>query len=671
MPVKAAGMDSIAETNSANVSAGTLSAYTSEDNEPINFKEYNDKSNEMWKVVGRNRLDARTDAAIPYQTETAALRGADEYAKETSDYVQMLTGENAKNRWKLTVVENVAKADAAGLTGDGATTNAFAAVDYKETDSWKDVTLPMSWTMQGDWDYSIYTNTKMPWQGSEKPYGNSGLGEIHKFGSLHPGEAPVEYNPVGFYRTKFAVDDSLKKEGNRIRISFQGVESAYYVFVNGIVVGYSEDTFRGHEFDITDQLKEGENTLAVRVHKFCDGTWLEDQDMIYDGGIFRDVYLLSVPEVSIEDYKVETDLDGTYTDADLIVKELTLRNNTEKEIPAGYRVEANLYESADSKAPLKTISFTTSSAIPAKQKFVFDAGSVHVTASRKWSAEKPELYLLSFNAFRAGESEAYVHTAQLLGFREINFTMTTTDDQRKNTTKSYDRITINGQPLLMKGTNRHDSDPLTGKYVSKEVYETDVKMMKQFNINTLRTSHYANDEYMYYLADKYGLYVMAEANAECHGVAQVARNGKGYYKNELRTIFEDRTVTSYQTLKNHSAIITWSIGNECGNTKGADQDVWDMFTWMVDYYHDHDKTRFVHSEFMNEDTAIDLRSHMYSWSEEMKKWPVTPEKSNEGNPTGMPYFLCEYDHAMGNAVGNLSDYWDIIRSGTNMIGGCI
>lgn len=671
MPAMAAGNDGKTGAGAVEVKTGALADIPEKSGEQINFKEYNDKENQMYNVVGRNRLDARTDAAIPYQTEKAALEGADEYAKETSDYVQMLTGKNAKNKWKLTVVENVAAADAAGLTGGGATTNAFAAEDYKEAAGWKEVSLPMSWTMQGDWDYSIYTNTKMPWQGSEKPYGNSDLGEIHKLGTLRPGEAPVEYNPVGFYRTKFTVSDSLKKEGNRIRISFQGVESAYYVFVNGVAVGYSEDTFRGHEFDITDQLKEGENTLAVRVHKFCDATWLEDQDMLYDGGIFRDVYLISVPEVSIEDYKVETDFDESYTDANLIVKELTLKNNTDKEIPAGYKVEAKLYESAKSAEPLNTISFTTPSAIPANQKFVFDAGSLHVAAPRKWSAEKPELYLLSFNAFEEGETAAYVHTAQLLGFREINFTMTTTDGQRKNTTASYERITINGQPLLMKGTNRHDSDPLTGKYVSKEVYETDVKMMKQFNINTLRTSHYANDEYMYYLADKYGLYVMAEANLECHGVAQVARNGKGYYKNELRKIFEDRTVTSYQTLKNHSSVITWSIGNECGNTKGADQDVWDTYNWMVDYYHDHDKTRFVHSEFMNEDTSVDLRSHMYPWSDDMKQWPVTPEKTNEGNPAGMPYFLCEYDHAMGNAVGNLSDYWDIIRSGTNMIGGCI
>lgn len=671
--------------------------------ETVTFTEYNDKENGMYNVCGRNRIGARTDAALPYQDETTALESARDYTKERSDRVKLLTGDHASEdqKWDFTVVKNLEMGAERGLINSTGTENQFAAVGYEETSDWKqDVAMPSSWTSYGEWwnnvntpngenetwvwDYPIYDNVKMPWQSGEQPYsGGTDLvdnwGSLAEelqasWGSLEPGEAPVKYNPIGFYRTTINTSGLSFDSGDRIRISFQGVESAYYVFIDGEVIGYSEDSYRPHEFDITDYVSDGEDhVLAVRVHKFCDGTWLEDQDMIYDGGIFRDVFLISVPAVSIEDYKVETDLDETFTDADWIIKELKLRNNTDEEIPAGYKVTANLYEKDDISSVVNTMTFVTDQAIPAGGELVFEDQKVLVENPSKWSAEKPNLYLMSLN-LSDDNNTAVQSTAQLLGFREITFTPTVMVDG-KNTTTDYDRILINGKPLLMKGVNRHDTDPFTGKYVREEVYDADLKTMKQFNINTIRTSHYANDEYLYYLANMYGFYIMAETNAECHAIGQkVAKDLEKFepvYSVILKPIFMDRTITAYQTLKNHSSIISWSTGNECGAYNSATAEAFDA---MCDYFKEHDSTRFTHSECMNKNGAtdnVDTKSNMYPGVEEVKKWVCTPESRGEKNPTALPYFMCEYAHAMGNAVGDMEGYWDAVRSGTNTIGGCI
>ncbi len=675
----------------AKAASVTSAEYIGDENvskEELTFNEYNGIDDEMYNVVGRNRIAAHTNSVIPYDDEAAAVNGALNYAKETGR-VQMLTGETAQNSWDITVVQNMTAAEEAGLAYG--TENPFAAEEFAETEIWKqDVAMPMSWTMQGDftkntfnsdgtidhweWDHPVYTNSKMPWQGTERPGYNGNHGG---YGSLSVGEAPTGYAPVGFYRTKFTVDEKL---GERVRISFQGVESAYYVFINGEAVGYSEDSYTAHEFDITDYLHEGENTLAVRVHKFSDATWLEDQDMIYDGGIFRDVYLIGVPDVEIADYKVETDLDESYTDADMIIKELTLKNNTDEEIPAGYTVTANLYDDEDTENVAASISFTTGEAIPANGKCVFDTGSVTVTEPSLWSAEKPDLYVLSF-------STQDTYTAQLLGFREIEFTPTTLDENHLNNVESYKRITINGQPLFIKGVNRHESDPVYGKTVPKEVYEEDIKLMKQYNINSIRTAHYPSDEYMYYLADKYGIYIMAEVNAECHAVESANNkltNSEDYPK--LEASFMDRTETAYQTLKNHSSIISWSIGNENGLVYNNPLEANDIFDKQIEYIRSKDMTRFIHAEFLfpmrttrdGENMAVDVMSNMYKWPSDQDKWAVTPDKLKEDgtydngtNPKGIPYMQCEFSHAMGNACGSFDMYLDSMRSGTNMLGGYI
>lgn len=654
------------------------------------FTEYNDKKNKKYKVQGLNRLAPHSDTVIPYQTEMDALIGARDYKKEISDNIQFLTGENALNIWDFTVVKNVEMSDNRGLTGKKATKNFFAELDYKYIyeDSggiWKNnVPVPMSWTMYGDyssnfntptgkdsiwnWDYPIYQNVIMPWQESEAPKSNSDI-DVIKYG-----EAPVKYNPIGFYRTNFVVEDTMYAYGDKIRISFQGLESAYYVFVNGKFVGYSQDSFRPHEFDITEFLNPigEENLLAVRVHKFSDATWLEDQDMIYDGGIFRDVFLISVPNISIEDYKVETIFNGNYETAELVIKNLKIKNNTQCEIQSGHKMNINLYDFGNLNKKIQSFEIMINIIIPPMGIISLVDSRIKVTSPKLWSAEKPNLYLLSLNLSADNNDSKNTHVAQLLGFREITFTRTITDNKHNNITDTYDRIKINGQPLLMKGTNRHDTDPFTGRYVSKEVYETDLKIMKQYNVNTIRTSHYGNDEYLYYLADVHGMYIMGETNLECHAMAERIGDEKEYYDKYLREIFIDRTKTSYQTLKNRSSIICWSTGNECGSFEHATDKAKAIFAWMVRYFHDRDATRFVHSEFASGvNSGVDIYSNMYpsfKWTEDMS---CVNGKPTDENPTCMPYFLCEYVHAMGNAAGSIKDYWDIIRAGTNMIGACV
>ncbi len=257
-------------------------------------------------VTGISREAASTQI-IPYQDSAAAQKAVWNYnAREESTKMQMLTGKD--QNWDLTLVQNETLANKM-MTED----HAFYKTDFEkgEGEDWKSVTLPQSWTTQG-FDFSIYTNTQMPWQSK------------YDSGVECPA-APTNYNPVGLYRKTFTIDNTLK-DGGRIYLDFRGVESAYYVYVNGKEVGYSEDSFSPHKFDITDYINmDGENLLAVKVHKFCDGTWFEDQDMIYDGGIFRDVYLTSAPLVQIQDYHYTTTLDASYTNAVLNI-EADVRN---------------------------------------------------------------------------------------------------------------------------------------------------------------------------------------------------------------------------------------------------------------------------------------------------------------------------------------------------------
>ena len=602
----------------------TGTSYTGLDGQPEN----------AWDVVGINREPAAT-STVPYESVDKAVTGAVDYAKDQSAYVQMLTGSGEKD-WQLVVVSNPEE-------GQKYLDEGFMNPDYegKAEDGWYNVDVPRSWTRYedcGDWDYSIYTNIQMPWQGD---YVNVPL-------------APTDYNPVGFYRKEFTVNPSLLQENGRVLISFQGVESAYYVYVNGYEVGYSEDSYRPHEFDITDYLNpQGEvNTLAVEVHKFCDGTWMEDQDMIYDGGIFRDVYLYSTPLVHISDYRVITDLDETYTNADLQLSPVVTNYATQD--VSNFAIDVKLFDAEGNDIFADDPMRIDLGAIAAGESATADASKL-VRNPELWSAEYPNLYTLVLNLYDKTSGKLFESISQQLGFREIEFTRTEVDENYNRITTEYQPITINGQPLRFRGTNRHDTDPFGGKYVPKEVYEEDVKLMKEWNINAIRTSHYSNDEYLYYLCDKYGLYMMGETNAECHAIY-----GQNDVVNQyLSTITFDRENTAYQTLKNQTAVVAWSVGNEMsGDRHGGDN----FFPRLVWFFKDRDLTRPVHSEGLNQDCGTDMGSNMY---------PTVDSVDSYVGEGKMPYVMCEYDHAMGNAVGNIKEYWDVIRKSDNMLGGFI
>lgn len=592
-------------------------------------------------VYGINTEQASTFATtnVVYDSVDKAIKGAKDYDKAASKYVQFLTGKDQAD-WSLVVLQNQALAQ-------GDAYKNFYKTDYKATtNDWKtNLQLPCSWTRQG-FDFSIYTNVTMPWQS--------------KYDSnVSAPNAPANYNPVGLYRKTFKVTDDMKAANGRVYLSFQGVESSYYVYVNGKEVGYSEDSYSPHSFDITDYLTTdgSDNLLAVEVHKFCDGTWMEDQDMYYDGGIFRDVYLYSAPLVHIQDYKVETDLDENYENATMNLK-VTVANAS-KAAAEGYKVDVRLYDQ-DGKMFVNDMTMdldTVPAADGDTDGTVSVSGSKLVLSPELWSAETPNLYTMVLSLYDSKTGTYMGSVSQQLGFREIEFTKSKVDTNGNRTTtdSEYKPITINGKQLLLKGTNRHDTDPEYGKYVPHETQEEDIKLMKQYNLNALRTSHYSNDEYLYYLCDKYGIYVMGETNLESHALMN-----QGEKQANFKNLAMDRTVTAFNRLKNRTSIVMWSTGNENHYSSSASY-ANGMFYDLIWYFKNNDSTRPVHSESSDGNNGTDMRSNMY---------PSVDTLYSRAS-ANMPYVLCEYDHAMGNAVGNLKEYWDAIRSSDNMLGGFI
>ena len=616
--------------------------------------------NEDVFAVNREAASSFATSSVIYDSISGAITGAREFQKEASKYVQFLSGEDPANQnWELTVLASAKDSGYASYKD-------FYKTDYVKcanlaTDKsrgygeWKTgLTLPTSWEYDG-FDYSIYTNADVHWQSGNR-------------GNDFAPQVPEEATPVGLYRKSFTVSDGLKSANGRIYLNFQGVEAAYYVYLNGRPVGYSEDTYSPHSFDVTDYLIPGENLLAVEVHKFCDGTWFELQDMYKDGGIFRDVYLYAAPAVHLEDYKVETHLTDNYTNATVKLN-VDVRNNSSA-AQNGWKVVAQLYDADQKQISTKTVPVGNIAAENRTTTLGNVSGSTgtgrvtdwQITNPHLWSDEDPYLYTLVLTLCDANGTN-YGSMSQQLGFREIGFTRSEVDANGNRTTdfdKGYRPMTINGKPLVFRGTNRHDTDPVHGKYVSHEVYTADIKLMKQNNINAIRTSHYPNDDYLYYLCDKYGLYVMAETNQESHQMQGPEWQAK---KALFKEMVLDRTATTFERLKNVTSNVCWSTGNESYYSDDKNY-AEGMFYDAIWYFKNHDTTRPVHSESSGTSNGTDMGSNMYNSQSGTKGWAST---SN----TKMPYVLCEYDHAMGNSVGALKEYWDAIRSGTNMLGGFI
>ncbi|OXM16379.1 glycoside hydrolase family 2 TIM barrel-domain containing protein [Paenibacillus herberti] len=494
---------------------------------------------------------------------------------------------------------------------------------------WNDIKVPGHWQLQG-YDYPQYTNFRYPWETSEP--------------ELKSPFAPTLYNPVGSYVRTFSLPDNW--QGQPVFISFQGVESAFYVWVNGELVGYSEDTFTPAEFDLTPYLKAGENKLAVEVYRWCDASWLEDQDFWRLSGIFRDVYLYTVPKAHVYDFFVTTELDEEYKDAELKVK-ATLTNYWEADM-GSVTVEAQLYDAQRNAVFVDRITVTTTlgSSIAETQVEV----STHVINPLKWSAEEPNLYTLVIS-LRDENGELLEALSTQTGFRKFEI--------------KDGLMLINGQRVVFKGVNRHEFGCDTGRVMGLEDMITDIKLMKAYNINAVRTAHYPNNPLWYELCNEYGLYVIDETNLESHGTwtggqtemlpTTVPGNIPAWTANVI-----DRANSMMQRDKNHPSIVIWSLGNEA---YGGDN-----FVKMHDFLREADPTRIVHYEgvvnYKQSADATDIESYMYIRPNRLIDYANAPGPKK-------PYILCEYSHAMGNSLGGLHLYTELFDRYPVLQGGFI
>ncbi|HRX12707.1 MAG TPA: glycoside hydrolase family 2 TIM barrel-domain containing protein, partial [Draconibacterium sp.] len=531
---------------------------------------------------------------IPFENERLAL----ENNANQSAYFHSLNGV-----WKFNIASNPEE----------------RPVDFYREDfdvsNWADIKVPGNWERQG-FDTAIYVNTTYPfWQIVKK--------------HPTPPEIPAGYNPVGSYRRNFTIPENW--DGRQIAIHFGAVKSAFYIWVNGKKVGYSEGSKTPAEFDLTEYVKSGENTLALEVYRWSTGSYLECQDFWRISGIERDVYLLATPKVHVRDFFVLAGLDENYQNG-------TFNLNVEVENFAGkdagnYTVEA-LVTSFDKTK--KIVEMKATSNISEKTgQFNFDA---KVENPEKWSAEQPNLFKLLI-VLKDANGKTIEALSQNIGFRTAEI---------KN-----GQFMVNGKAVYVKGVNRHEHDPDFGHYITRESMLKDIQLMKEFNINTVRTCHYPNDPEFYELCDLYGLYVIDEANIESHGM--------GYGEASLAKdaawgpMHLDRTIRMIERDKNHACIVTWSLGNEAGD--GIN------FVANAKWIKERDKSRPVQYERAGTEAHTDIVCPMYMSIDGLIRYA-------EGNPE-RPLIMCEYAHAMGNSCGGLQDYWIAIEKYPALQGGCI
>lgn len=483
----------------------------------------------------------------------------------------------------------------------------FYRADFSDA-AWRVIPVPSNWEVQG-YGVPIYTNIQYPWV------------------KVDPPKIPADNNPVGAYRTRFRLPDGW--QGRQVFLRFDGVASAFYVWVNGHQVGFNKDSRTSAEFNITPYLATGENLLAVEVYRWCDGSYLEDQDFWRLSGIFRDVALVSTPEIYLRDLEVQTNLDKDYQDAELVAK-VTVRNLGKA--ARDVNVTAMLHDAAG-KAVLELAARQVN--IAAGQESVV-ALSAAVKQPAKWSAEDPHLYTLAVTVRDGQAGEA---TACRIGFRKVEM--------------RGGEMLVNGRAILLKGVNRHEHDPDRGQAITRESMVQDIVLMKQNNINAVRTSHYPNQPIWYDLCDRYGIYLIDEANIESHGM--------GYGEKTLAKVPEwlpahmDRTVRMVERDKNHPSIIIWSLGNEAGFGPN--------FVATSDWIRQRDPSRPVHYERAGTDPVTDILCPMYP-----EPWVL--EKHARRTRT-RPLIMCEYAHAMGNSTGDIWAYWNYIYSSKHLQGGFI
>ena len=476
----------------------------------------------------------------------------------------------------------------------------FYKMDF-DCRSFDKIQVPGHIQTQG-YDYMMYINTQYPWDGTE---------------FMRPPQVSDSYNPVGSYVRYFEVEEQLK--GKPVSISFQGVEIAFYVWLNGHFVGYSEDTFTPSEFDLTDYLREGENKLAVEVYKRASASWIEDQDFWRFSGIFRDVYLYAVPETHVEDLFVKATLDEIYTDGKLDIS-AKLTGKLEGSLTV-------VLEDAEGNAV-----YTETAAVSENVHF-----AATLPAVKQWSAEVPNLYQL-YILVTGANGETVEAIPVDVGFRTFEL---------KNKV-----MHINGKRILFRGVNRHEFNCRRGRAITEEDMLWDIRFMKRHNINAVRTCHYPNQSLWYKLCDRYGIYLMDETNLESHGswekLGQVepSWNVPGS-RPEWQACVIDRANSMFQRDKNHPAIISWSLGNESYAGSCIEN--------MSKFFHEVDDTRLVHYEGCARNRAYmhvtDMESRMYAKPQDIEEYlSNNPDK---------PFINCEFLHCMGNSGGNLHMYMEL------------
>ena len=505
----------------------------------------------------------------------------------------------------------------------------FFLDDYNVS-SWKEIEVPANWELLG-YGTAIYTNI------------------IYPFVPADPPKVPGDDNPVGCYVREFNLPADWKDM--KITLHFGGVSSAFYVWLNGEFIGYSEDSRLPAEFDITSAVRPRNNRLAVKVYRWSDGSYLEDQDHWRLSGIHREVYLAASPETYISDLFVQTDLDQNYQNGTIRIRpklHYIKADQAEK-----WRIGFNLYDKKQVPVFKENIEKSTYDLIYPQYTQTahvpFGFFEENVVQPGKWSAEDPVLFTLVI--YLKDENGKLVEARSTrVGFRDLKI--------------QKGELLVNGVPVKLIGTNRHDHDQNTGKVVSKELMEQDARLMKQFNFNAVRTSHYPNDPYWLDLCDEYGLYVIDEANLETHGVNSMLSNDPQWYE-----AFLSRAIRMVERDKNHPSIIMWSLGNESGS--GPNHAA--MAGWIKAY----DPTRFIHYEGAQtnindkptnppspDPPYVDVISRMY--------WPIQEMvKLANADYDDRPVMWCEYAHAMGNSVGDLDAFWEAIRSNKRMLGAFI
>ncbi len=555
------------------------------------------------EIFQLNRMPARA-TIMPYDSREEALK-AD---RNASAHKMSLNGQ-----WKFNFARNIASAP-----------EDFYKTDF-DVSGWNSIKVPAHWQFQG-YDYPQYTNTRYPWSVAEP--------------KLRPPYAPTGYNPVGSYVKTVDIPLGWDGEKTPVTLHFGAVESAFYVWINGDLAGFNKDSFSPAEFDATPYLHAGENRIAVRVFRWCDASWLEDQDFWRLSGIFREVYLEFHNPVHFYDVFAKPVLSADFTSA-AVEMDITLRNYNF--VQDKVSVSAQLYFGGE--AVLKAEPKVTMPLCGEEtQKLSLSAS---VPQPKLWSAEKPNLYTLVLT-LKNGETTEYVSVK--VGLRSFVI---------KN-----GLMEINGVPVMLKGVNRHDFTAANGRATTYEEMLISAKLMKQNNINAVRTSHYPNNELWYDICDEYGFYMIDETNLETHGTWSYNQREEGETlpgsKPEWSGAVVDRANTMFMRDKNHPAVCIWSLGNE---SYGGEN-----FIRMRDHLKALDDTcRPIHYEGVCHNRefnhASEIESEMYT-----RPWDIVRHINHDNEK---PFMLCEYSHAMGNSCGGLKDYWELFYKYPSLQGGFI